>query len=142
MPGRATAERRIYPRHRVRVAVQWCNRRNKLMSGEICDLSAQGLFIVSTSALPDDVGVGDTTRITLTTDAGPEVLSGIVRWRGFHPAHQAIGCGIQVDEAGAHTLARLFPALLGPGSSPTPKVPVVAGPATPQPAGPDPSATS
>jgi hypothetical protein len=95
----------------VRVAVQWCNRRDKLMSGEICDISAQGLFIVSTSALPDDVGVGDTTRITLATQSAQEVLTGIVRWRGFHPSHQAIGCGIQLDPSSAEALARLFPIL-------------------------------
>ena len=109
MPARATAERRIYPRHRVRVAVLWCNRRLEPMPGEICDVSAQGFFIVSTSALPDAVGVGDTTQITLSTETGQEVLAGIVRWRGFHPMHQAIGCGIQLDEAGAQAVVRLFP---------------------------------
>jgi hypothetical protein len=114
MPGAATAERRIYPRHRVRVAVVWCKRHAKPMPAEICDVSSQGVFIVSTSALPDDVGIGDTTQITLTTRSGPEMLSGIVRWRGYHPAHQAIGCGVQLDEASTHVIARLFPVLLAP----------------------------
>lgn len=114
MPGPATAERRIYPRHRVRVAVIWRNRHAKPMPAEICDVSAQGVFIVSTSALPDDVGVGDTTQITLTRQSGQEVLSGIVRWRGYHPAHQAIGCGVQLDEPSTNVIARLFPVLLGP----------------------------
>ena len=116
MPARATAERRVYPRHRVRVAVVWCNRRDRPMSGEICDLSAQGVFIVSTSALPDDVGVGDVTRITLARQSSEEVLTGIVRWRGFHPAHEAIGCGIQLDPPSAEALVRLFPALLAPAA--------------------------
>jgi hypothetical protein len=84
------------------------------MSGEICDISAQGLFIISTSALPDDVGVGDSTQITFSTDGRQEVLAGMVRWRGFHPMHQAIGCGIQLDEAGAEAIVRLFPLLLAP----------------------------
>ena len=113
MPGRATAERRIYPRHRDKVAVEWGKRQLESMPGEICDVSAQGVFIVSRSALPDNVGIGDTTQITLSTISGPVVLSGIVRWRGFHPNHQAIGCGIQLDEASAQTIARLFPSIVG-----------------------------
>jgi len=112
MPGRATAERRIFPRHRVRVAVVWSNRRAQAMPGEICDVSSQGVFIVSTSALPDDVGVGDATHITLATKSGEEVIAGLVRWRGYHPAHQAIGCGIQLDDASCQVIARLFPVLL------------------------------
>jgi len=111
IPQRAESERRIYPRHRVRVAVLWRNRQQDLMPGEICDVSAQGIFVVATSALPDDVGAGDLTQITLKTRLGDETLTGIVRWRGFHPLHQAIGCGIRLDEASAATVARLFPAL-------------------------------
>jgi hypothetical protein len=84
------------------------------MRGEICDVSAQGVFIVSTTALPDEAGVGDTTQITISTKSGKEVISGIVRWRGFHPAHQAIGCGIQLDEPSTKVIARLFPVLLDP----------------------------
>jgi hypothetical protein len=37
---RAQSERRIYPRHRVRVAVIWRNRQQEPMPGEICDVSA------------------------------------------------------------------------------------------------------
>jgi len=114
MPARATAERRIYPRHRVHVAVVWNNCRATPMRGEICDVSAQGVFIVSSTALPDDVGIGDATRITVTTKSGPQEISGIVRWRGFHPAHQAIGCGIQLDEPSIEIVARMFPVLLDP----------------------------
>jgi hypothetical protein len=111
MPARATAERRIYPRHRVRVAVSWRNRRLEAMPGEICDVSAQGLFLVSTTAIPDDVGVGDSTEIAISTEHGEEVLRGVVRWRGFHPTHQAIGCGIRLDEPSALTIVRMFPVL-------------------------------
>jgi hypothetical protein len=107
----AESERRIYPRHRVRVAVLWRNRQNDPMPGEICDVSAQGVFVVATSALPDDVGVGDLTQITMQTKLGEETLAGIVRWRGYHPLHQAIGCGIRLDEASVAAVARLFPAL-------------------------------
>jgi hypothetical protein len=82
------------------------------MRGEICDVSAQGLFVVSTSAIPDEVGVGDSARITLATDKGEEVLAGLVRWRGFHPTHQAIGCGIRLDPASAKKIVSLFPVLL------------------------------
>jgi hypothetical protein len=81
------------------------------MPAEICDVSAQGIFVVATSALPDDVGTGDLTQITLKTQHGEETLAGIVRWRGFHPLHQAIGCGIRLDDASVAAVARLFPAL-------------------------------
>ena len=83
------------------------------MPGEICDLSAQGVFVVATGALPDDVGAGDGMQITLPTRLGEETLTGIVRWRGYHPVHQAIGCGIQIDQASMAVLARLFPVLRG-----------------------------
>jgi hypothetical protein len=108
---RAQSERRIFPRHRVRVAVVWRMRADSPVAAEICDLSSQGMFVVATSALPDDVGTGDPTQIALTTAAGSATLTGIVRWRGFHPLHQAIGCGILLDEASAATLKRLFPHL-------------------------------
>jgi hypothetical protein len=98
----------------VRVAVLWWNRQQDLMPGEICDVSAQGVFVVATRALPDDIGVGAPTQITLKTQLGEETLSGIVRWRGFHPVHQAIGCGIQLDPASQAVLLRLFPALREP----------------------------
>ena len=87
------------------------------MPGEICDVSAQGIFVVATSALPDEVGAGDLTQITLKTQQGEETLTGIVRWRGFHPLHQAIGCGIRLDEASMATVARLFPALTAAAKS-------------------------
>lgn len=108
---RAQAERRIYPRHRVRVAVVWRMRSDRPVAAEICDVSAQGMFVVATTALPDDVGIGDATQISLTTTAGSATLTGMVRWRGFHPLHEAIGCGILLDEPSAAELRRLFPQL-------------------------------
>ena len=117
MPLSVPSERRIYPRHRVRVAVLWRNHQQELMPGEICDLSVQGVFVVATSALPDDVGTGNNTQITLRTHWGEETLTGIVRWRGYHPVHQAIGCGIQLDQASMAVLARLFPVLRQPAGT-------------------------
>ena len=81
------------------------------MPGEICDVSIEGLFLVATSALPDEVGVGDSMQLTLRTQTGEETMAGIVRWRGFHPTHEAIGCGILLDEASVKVLHRLFPIL-------------------------------
>ena len=81
------------------------------MPGEICDISARGLFLVSTSAIPDDVGVGDHATIAMATSKGREVLTGVVRWHGFHPAHEAIGCGILLDEPSVQILVRLYPIL-------------------------------
>lgn len=124
MAGPAPSERRLHPRHRVRVAVVWNDRRAQPMRGEICDVSAQGVFIVSTTALPDDIGVGDATQISVSTKSGGEVISGIVRWRGYHPAHQAIGCGIQLDEPSTKVIARLFPVLLDPVPAHQPPDPV------------------
>jgi hypothetical protein len=109
-PG-AIPERRIHPRHRVRVAVVWNNRNNQLMPGEICDVSSEGLFLVGTTALPDEVGIGDTMQITVHTETGNEVLVGIVRWRGYHPVHEAIGCGIRLDPSSIITANRIFPVL-------------------------------
>ncbi len=84
------------------------------MAGEICDVSARGVFVVSTTALPDDVGAGDYAQVTVRTTYGQETLSGMVRWRGFHPAHEAIGCGIQLDEPSRAILQKLFPSLREP----------------------------
>lgn len=108
------AERRLFPRHRVRVAVSWSNRAHDTMAGEICDVSLRGVFLVSTTALPDDVGVGDHAKVTVRTAYGQETLVGMVRWRGYHPTHEAIGCGIQLDEASRILLCKLFPALREP----------------------------
>jgi hypothetical protein len=118
----AISERRFYPRHRVRVAVMWRDRQDQLMTGEICDISAHGLFLVSTSAIPDDVGVGDTTHVILSTKLGQQTLVGQVRWRGFHPLHQSIGCGICLDEPSAEVIGKLFPILQKPSrpSRPSP----------------------
>jgi hypothetical protein len=116
LPLSAKAERRLYPRQRVRVAVAWCNRTNAIMAGEICDVSVRGVFLVSTTALPDDVGVGDHAKVTVRTTYGQETLVGMVRWRGYHPAHEAIGCGIQLDEPSRATLQKLFPALGPPAT--------------------------
>jgi hypothetical protein len=81
------------------------------MVGELCDVSATGVFLVSRTALPDEVGVGDYTRITVRTEHGEADLVGMVRWRGYHPAHEAIGCGIHLDEDSQKAICRLFPEL-------------------------------
>lgn len=81
------------------------------MTGELCDVSLHGVFLVSTQALPDDVGIGDITQISLRARGKEEILSGMVRWRGYHPLHEAIGCGIQLDDASVDVIVRLFPAL-------------------------------
>ena len=112
------AERRRFPRQRVRVAVSWYKRSDQVMAGEICDVSACGVFLVSLSALPDDVGAGDTARLTLRTPRGEGTLAGTVRWRGYHPAYEAIGCGILLDEASRAVVCRLFPVLREPEHRP------------------------
>jgi hypothetical protein len=113
-PVRGKPERRLFPRYRVRVAVSWSNHAHGSMAGEICDVSACGLFLVSTTALPDEVGVGDYAKVTVRTAHGEETLVGMVRWRGYHPAHEAIGCGIQLDEPSRAVLGKLFPRLREP----------------------------
>lgn len=81
------------------------------MAGEICDVSARGLFLVSRTALPDDVGIADRASVTVRTTYGEETLVGVVRWRGYHPSHEAIGCGIELDKPSQAVLLRLFPVL-------------------------------
>jgi hypothetical protein len=119
IPKRPGPERRRFPRQRVRVAVFWYKCPDQVMAGELCDVSACGVFLVSLSALPEDVGVGDTARITLRTSQGEETLIGTVRWRGYHPAYEAIGCGILLDEASRAVICRLFPTVRPPDHRPT-----------------------
>ncbi len=113
-PVRVSSERRAFPRHRVRVLVQWSKRSPEVMAGEICDVSVQGVFLVSRTAVPDDVGVGDRTRINVRTEYGEEDLLGTVKWRGYHPMYEAIGCGILIDEESRTALLKLFPVLREP----------------------------
>jgi hypothetical protein len=113
-PVRAIYERRMHPRHRVRVAVLWSGRRSQPEPGEICDISARGLFLVATGALPDVVGVGDSVRVSVRTDRGEGTLAGMVCWRGYHSQYETIGCGIRFDEESIATADRLFPILRQP----------------------------
>jgi hypothetical protein len=110
-PIRAHGDRRLHPRRRVSVVVTWCKQDQELMIGELCDVSLQGVFLLSRTALPDGVGVGDRTKITVRTAYAEEDLVGTVRWRGYHPAHQAIGCGIKLDDSSRRAILRLFPEL-------------------------------
>ncbi len=110
-PARVTSERRAFSRHRARVVVTWRDRAQRAMDGEICDVSERGVFLVSRTALPDEVGVGDRTLISVRTEHGQAELAGTVRWRGYHPAHEAIGCGVLLDEASQAAVLDLFPEL-------------------------------
>jgi hypothetical protein len=53
-------------------------------------------------------------QLEVRTDIGEGTLSGMVRWRGYHQAYGAIGCGIHLDEASRVVAKRLFPILRQP----------------------------
>lgn len=101
--------RRRHPRTPVQVLVHWHNRYEEGVAAEIYDVSAEGLFIVSASPLPEAVDSGDVVWVIVPSAAGEEVLTGIVRWRGFHPTHNLPGVGVELDEHGHTLVQRLFP---------------------------------
>ena len=106
---------RIHRRSRVLVLVRWHNRREERAAAEICDVSAQGLFLVPEGPLPDEVKAGDLVWVVVpVADGGEETLTGTVRWRGFHPSHKNLGCGIQLDPASIEIIQRLFPIVQEP----------------------------
>jgi len=109
--------KRQHPRSRVLVVVRWHNRQEESVPAELCDVSAEGVFLVPTGPLPDNVSSGDPVWISVHTTAGDEVLSGTIRWRGFHPSHEATGCGIQLDPRSLGIVERIFPILRKPANS-------------------------
>lgn len=101
--------RRRHPRTPVQVLVHWHNRCEEAVEAEIFDVSAEGLFVVSAKPLPEAVDAGDVVWVSVPSSAGEEVLTGTVRWRGFHPTHNLPGVGIELDERGHKLVQRLFP---------------------------------
>jgi hypothetical protein len=101
--------RRAHRRNAVQVRVRWHNRREESVSARIHDISAEGLFLVPEHALPDSVRAGDPVWVVVTSEGKDETLAGTIRWRGFHPAHHVIGCGIQLDGNSPEIVERLFP---------------------------------
>jgi hypothetical protein len=98
----------------VQVQVRWHNRREEGVEAEIFDISAEGLFVVSATPLPESIDSGDVVWVIVPGAANQtkeEVLTGVVRWRGFHPTHQLAGCGIELDEQSLVQIQRLFPAV-------------------------------
>jgi hypothetical protein len=93
----------------VQVLVHWHNRYEEGVAAEIYDVSAEGLFVVSAAPLPEAVDAGDVVWVVVPSPAGEEVLTGTVRWRGFHPTHTLPGVGIELDEHGQQHVQRLFP---------------------------------
>lgn len=89
--------------------MRWHNRREERVSAHIHDISAEGLFLVPEHTLPDSVRAGDAVWVVITADGKEETLTGTIRWRGFHPSHQLVGCGIQLDSQSVQIVERLFP---------------------------------
>ena len=108
------ALKRNHPRSRVLVLVRWHNRREEGVAAELCDVSAEGVFLVPTGALPDQVDVGDPVWVVVPAADGEKTLTGIVRWRGFHPSHELIGCGIKLDPSSHDVVRSLFPFVRSP----------------------------
>jgi hypothetical protein len=96
--------RRRHPRTPVQVLVHWHNRCEEGVQAEIFDVSAEGLFIVSSHPLPESVDTGDVVWVIVPNASGDETLTGTVRWRGFH-------LGIELDQKGYTQVRRLFPSI-------------------------------
>jgi hypothetical protein len=103
--------RRRHVRTPTQVHVRWHNRSEEGVAAEIYDISAEGLFVVSSHPLPAGLDAGDIVWVIVPTSAGEEVLTGTVRWRGFHPTHELPGCGIELDRTGLLQVQRLFPSV-------------------------------
>ena len=106
-----TPARRRHPRTPVHVLVHWHNRAEEGVEAEIYDVSAEGLFIVSSNPLPETVDTGDVVWVIVPSATGDETLTGTVRWRGFHPTHNLPGVGIELDQRGYTQIRRLFPSI-------------------------------
>ena len=109
-PSSLPTQRR-HPRTNVHVTVRWFNRAEEAAEAEILDVSAEGLFIVSVEPLPDAVGPDDVVWISVPSAGGGVTLTGTVRWRGFHPGHHVLGCGIHLEAPSLEILRRLLPSL-------------------------------
>jgi hypothetical protein len=103
--------RRRHPRTPIQVSVRWHNRREEGVEAEILDISAEGLFLVSAHTLPESIDAGDLVWVSIPRAGGQEVLTGTVRWRGFHPHHEHPGCGVELDAESAAKVQQLFPAV-------------------------------
>lgn len=106
--------RRRHPRTPVQVQVRWHNRREEGVEAEIHDISAEGLFVVSATPLPESIVAGDIVWVIVPGAANQNsesVLTGTIRWRGFHPTHQVAGCGIELDADSLVLVQQLFPAV-------------------------------
>jgi hypothetical protein len=91
--------------------VRWFNRAEEAAEAEILDVSSEGLFVVSVETLPDAVSPDDIVWISVPSAGGSVTLTGTVRWRGFHPGHHVLGCGIHLEPSSLETLHKLLPAL-------------------------------
>ena len=91
--------------------VRWFNRAEEAAEAQILDVSSEGLFVVSVDPLPDAISPDDVVWISVPSAAGSVTLTGTVRWRGFHPGHHVLGCGIHLDASSLETLQKLLPAL-------------------------------
>jgi hypothetical protein len=107
-PSSIPAQRR-HPRTKVHVTVRWFNRAEEAVEAEILDMSAEGVFVVSADPLPDAVGPGDTIWISVPSAGDDVTLTGTVRWRGFHPGHQVLGCGIHLEGQSLEIIRKLLP---------------------------------
>jgi hypothetical protein len=104
-------QRRAYDRKKVLVEVRWLHRKSEGSSAELCDVSLGGAYLSPLGEVPDDVGKDSVVWMVLPGAEGDEVISGIVRWRGFSREHGVIGFGIEFEEASKGTVKRLFGAL-------------------------------
>ena len=103
--------RRRHERTSSYVTVRWHNRSEEGVEAVVHDVSVEGLFLVPEGQLPDSVSVGDPVWVVVPFSGQAETLSGVVRWRGFHPRHGLLGVGIQVEGRSLELIQRAFPGL-------------------------------
>ncbi len=68
--------------------------------GEICDVSAEGLFLHPFSFASHPLWPGTRVRVEVSPPEGPAELQlrGVVKWFGQHRGHGEGGVGIELDE--------------------------------------------
>jgi len=107
-PNNGGSQRRAHERKKLLVEVRWHHRRAEGASAELCDISLGGAYLTPLGVVPDEISKDSIVWIVAAGPQGDEVISGIVRWRGFSQEHGVIGFGVEFEEAAKDTAKRVF----------------------------------
>jgi len=106
-------QRRIHERKKVLVEVRWLHRKSEGAQAELYDVSLGGAYLTPLGPVPDDVARDSVIWIVVAGTQGDEVISGIVRWRGFSQEHGVLGFGLEFEEPSKPVVKRVFGSLVG-----------------------------